>query len=115
VVHDRFKLAPLEKSEVVTKESRAAEYAEMCIILRYIFGHPFRPIQIDPAWLQWRDGAAVHITQTIYDTRRFQDLPILADALEEAGCADADILGHCRGPGEHVRGCWVLDLLLDKK
>ncbi len=48
------------------------------------------------------------------DHRAFDRLPILADALEEAGCRDADILGHCREPGEHVRGCWVVDLVLGK-
>ena len=50
----------------------------------------------------------------IYDERAFDRLPVLGDALEDAGCADAAILAHCRGPGEHVRGCWVVDLLLGK-
>jgi hypothetical protein len=56
----------------------------------------------------------VKLAQVIYDERRFTDLPILADALEEAGCTNSDVLDHCRGPGPHVRGCWVVDLLLDK-
>jgi hypothetical protein len=55
------------------------------------------------------------MAQAIYNDRRFSDLPILADALEEAGCTDPDILTHCRGPGPHVRGCWVIDLLLGKE
>jgi hypothetical protein len=54
------------------------------------------------------------MAQGIYDGRRFQHLPILADALEDAGCTDPEILGYCRGPGEHVRGCWVVDLILGK-
>ncbi|MBI1831034.1 MAG: hypothetical protein HYR84_06255 [Planctomycetes bacterium] len=54
------------------------------------------------------------LAQTIYDERRFADMPLLADALTEAGCTDANILNHCRQPGEHVRGCWVVDLLLGK-
>jgi hypothetical protein len=54
------------------------------------------------------------MAQAIYDERRFDDLPILADALEEAGCDDEDILSHCRGLGPHVRGCWGLDLILAK-
>ena len=54
------------------------------------------------------------MAQSIYDARAFDRLPLLADALEDAGCADADILSHCRTPGEHVRGCWVVDLLLGK-
>ena len=85
------------------------------LFLRDIFGNPFRPVTLDHAWLRWNDGAAVAIAQRIYDERRFQDLPILADALEEAGCTSGDILEHCRGPGPHVRGCWVVDLVLGKE
>jgi hypothetical protein len=55
------------------------------------------------------------LVQGLYDERAFDHLPILADALEEAGCTNADILNHLRGPGPHVRGCWVVDLLLDKE
>jgi hypothetical protein len=54
------------------------------------------------------------MARRIYDERAFHDLPILADALEEAGCTDAEILAHCRSSGEHVRGCWVVDLVLGK-
>jgi hypothetical protein len=82
---------------------------------REIFGNPFRPVAIAPAWLAWNDGTVPKLAQTIYDDRRFDLLPILADALEEAGCDHADILTHCRGPGPHVRGCWVVDLLLGKE
>ena len=57
----------------------------------------------------------VKLAQGIYDDRAFDRMPVLADALEEAGCYDADILAHCRQPGEHVRGCWVVDLLLGKE
>jgi hypothetical protein len=83
-------------------------------LLREMLGNPFRPVIVDPAWLTWNDGVVPKLAQVIYDERRFADLPILADALEDAGCADADILAHCRGGGEHVRGCWVVDLLLGK-
>ena len=55
------------------------------------------------------------LAEAIYDDRRFADLPILADALEDAGCTSADVLDHCRTPGEHVRGCWVVDLVLEKE
>jgi hypothetical protein len=51
----------------------------------------------------------------MYEERDFAGMPILADALEEAGCNNADILAHCREPGVHVRGCWVVDLLLAKE
>ena len=67
-----------------------------------------------PSWLSWNDGTIPKLAQAIYDDRAFDRLPILADALEEAGCDNADILNHCRQPGEHVRGCWVVDLLLNK-
>ena len=79
-----------------------------------IFGNPFRPASVNPSWLTWNDGTVVKIAQGIYDDRAFDRLPILADALEEAGCHDADILGHCRQPGNHIRGCWVVDLALKK-
>jgi hypothetical protein len=83
-------------------------------LLRDIFGNPFRSVAVDPFWLTWNGGTVPKLAQAIYDECRFQDLPVLADALEEADCADADLLGHCRGPGPHVRGCWAVDLLLGK-
>ena len=83
-------------------------------LLHDIFGNPYRPVRIPAAWLQWYEGTIPKLAKTIYDERAFDRLPILADALEEAGCTDADILNHCRQPGEHVRGCWVIDLLLGK-
>jgi hypothetical protein len=83
--------------------------------LREIFGNPFRPTPIDPAWLAWNDGTVVKIAQAIYEERAFDRLPVLADALEEAGCTNAELLGHLRGPGPHARGCWALDLLLGKE
>jgi hypothetical protein len=73
---------------------------------------PFRPITFDAACLTPTVKA---LAQTIYDERRFQDLPVLADALEEAGCTNTEILNHCREPGEHVRGCWAVDLILEKE
>jgi hypothetical protein len=82
-------------------------------LLREVAGNPFReaPV-IRPEWLTWNGGTIPKMTRLIYDERRFQDMPILADALEEAGCTHAEILSHLRGPGPHVRGCDVLDLLL---
>ena len=65
--------------------------------------------------VEWNHGTVARIAQAIHDERAFDRLPILADALEEAGCQDADILGHCRHPGPHVRGCWAVDLLLVKE
>jgi hypothetical protein len=83
-------------------------------IFREVFGNPFRPVTIDPAVLTWNDSTVRRIAEGIYEDRVFDRLSILADALEEAGCTDADILGHCRSGCEHVRGCWLLDLLLGK-
>jgi hypothetical protein len=96
-------------------EAEAAEAAARCILLRCIFGNPFRSVCLDPAWLAWNDGTIPKLAQAIYDERRFSDLPILADALEEAGCSNPDILAHCRSEGPHVRGCWVVDLILGKE
>jgi hypothetical protein len=86
-----------------------------CKVLRELVGNPFRPVSVDPSWLVWHDGTILKVTQGIYDDRAFDRLPILADALEDAGCDNADVLAHCRGPGPHVRGCWVVDLLLGKE
>lgn len=62
-------------------------------------------------WLTWQGGTVVRIAQQIYDSRRFEDMPVLADALEDAGATDSAILDHCRSGGVHVRGCWLIDLL----
>jgi hypothetical protein len=80
-------------------------------LLRDIFGNPFRPVTLDPAWLT---STAVALANGIYTERAFDRMPILADALEEAGCDNADVLLHCRGDGPHVKGCWVVDLILGK-
>jgi hypothetical protein len=85
-----------------------------CGYLRDIFGNPFLQAAVDPAWLAWQGGTVVRLAEAIYEERHFADLPVLADALEEAGCSDQEILGHCRGPGPHAKGCWLIDLLLGK-
>jgi hypothetical protein len=82
-----------------------------CDILRDLYGNPFRRVQAEPSWLKWNAGALPKMAQAIYDERANDRLPLLADALEDAGCTAAAILDHCRGPGPHVRGCWVVDLL----
>jgi hypothetical protein len=106
------------EEEPATAEAIQADLAREAVkhvrMIRDIFGNPCRPVAIDPGWLTWHDGTIPKIAQAIYAERRFADMPILADALEEAGCTDAAILDHCRQPGEHVRGCWVVDLLLGK-
>lgn len=92
------------------------------ILLHDIFGSlSFCPVTICPAILAWNDMLVLRIAQAAYDERHLPAgtldngrLTVLADALEEAGCTDADILGHLRGPGPHVRGCWAVDLCLGK-
>ncbi|MBN9117823.1 MAG: hypothetical protein J0I06_01415 [Planctomycetes bacterium] len=81
-------------------------------IFRDIFGNPFCPVAVEPSWLT-SDVRA--LATGIYEDRAFDRMPILADALQDAGCDNDDILSHCRQPGEHVRGCWVVDLVLGKK
>jgi hypothetical protein len=83
-------------------------------VIRDIFGNPLRTVSVAHPWRAWNDGAVRKMAQAIYDDRASDRLPLLADALEDAGCANAAILDHCRYGGEHVRGCWVVDLLLGK-
>ncbi len=78
-------------------------------LLRDVFGNPFRPVTFSP---DWRTDTAVALARQMYDSREFSAMPILADALQDAGCDNDDILTHCRAAGEHVRGCWVVDLVL---
>jgi hypothetical protein len=90
----------------------AAERFAQAALLRDIFGPlPFRPVVFTP---EWRTDTALTLARQMYDSRDFSAMPILADALQDAGCDNDDILDHCRRPGEHVRGCWVVDLVLGK-
>jgi hypothetical protein len=102
--------------EVARDECQAAEQVVQCGLLRCIFGPlPFRPITFDRSWLDWKDSTIPKLAQAIYNDRAFDRLSILADALEESGCDNPEILNHCRQPGEHVRGCWALDLVLGRQ
>jgi hypothetical protein len=121
-------IAYLGRSALVrTTESEETELAAQVALLRDIFGNPFRPVTFSPAW---RTGTAVSLARTMYDARDFSAMPILADALQDAGCDSDAILAHCRDtsavlgeppagspkppPATHVRGCWVTDLVLGK-
>src|SRR5262249_8386081 len=88
-----------------------AERAVQCQLLRCVFGNPFHPVHIDAAWLA---GTVVQLARAIYEERKWEEMGVLGDALEEAGCDNDDILSHCRGKGPHARGCWVVDALLGK-
>ena len=87
------------------------EDRQQLVLARDIFGNPFRPVAFDPAW---RTADATGIAAQMYDSRDFAAMPILADALEEAGCTNPDVLLHAREPGVHIRGCWVVDGVLGK-
>jgi hypothetical protein len=95
---------------------RRDDWEAHCDLLRCIFGNPFHPVSLDPALLSWHNGLLVSMARQMYDSRDFTDMPVMADALEEAGCQDQEILSHCRQQGQvHVRGCWVIDRLLGKE
>jgi hypothetical protein len=104
----------LEVTARIDPHSATTAREGLCDLIRDLFGNPFRLARADPSWLSWNNGTVARMAEAIYSSGTFEDLPVLADALEEAGCANADILAHCRGPGEHARGCWALDLLLGK-
>jgi hypothetical protein len=109
-------LPPRVTSIVGTEEQRrryeadgAALVRVQLALLREIFGNPFRRGSFDPGW---RRPTVATLARELYEAQRFDRMPVLADALQDAGCEDADLLAHCREPGAHVRGCWVLDLVL---
>jgi hypothetical protein len=92
----------------------------LCDLVRDFFGPlPFRQVPIDPRLLNWDGGIVVRLARAAYDERKLPEgtlvplhLAVLADALLDAGCTNEECLGHLRGPGPHVRGCWAIDLLL---
>lgn len=94
------------------RKAKAAEQKKQASLVRCLFGNPFRPVIFDTSW---QTATVLSLAQAIYDERAFDRLPILADALEDAGCTNADVLNHCRAGGEHVRGCWVVDLVLGRE
>jgi hypothetical protein len=93
-----------------------AEAVAQASLLRCIFGNPFRAAPINFTRSSgWATATVVRMAQIAYSEQKFDHLPILADALEEAGCDDAEVLAHCREPGPHARGCWVIDLLARRR
>ncbi len=92
-----------------TLETRGAQPG----FLHDLFGPlPFRPVPFDSAW---GTSTVIALAHGIYAERAFDRMPILADALQDAGCDNDDILNHCRTPGVHVHGCWVVDLVFSKE
>lgn len=110
----QFSQPPVElipERESLRKQVRAVELQAQVRILHDIFGNPFRPVALDPRWLT---DPVVALASGIDAEKAFDRMPVLADALEESGCSEFDILNHCRGDDSHVRGCWVVDLMLGK-
>jgi hypothetical protein len=115
-------VAPDEIAREVST-NRETESLAQCALLRDIFGNPFRQSPtFSPTVLSWDDGTVRHVAEVTYEERRLPEgmldntrLAILADALEEAGCTDQQVLMHLRGGGDHYCGCWVIDLLLGKR
>lgn len=110
---DAIRVMQAQSWAAAASTDRHAEGAAQANLLRDIFGNPFRPMTLDP---QWRESTVVALAQQMYESRDFSAMPILADALQDAGCDNDDILTHCRDAnGVHVRGCWVVDLVLGKE
>jgi hypothetical protein len=110
-----------EGALMMVRASAFVQGVALCDILRDVFGNPFHPITLSTSWLSWNDGTVVRLAQAAYENRILPSgtpdntrLAVLADALEEAGCADEQIWGHLRNGGDHHRGCFVLDALLSK-
>ena len=104
--------AAVEQYRRISERLTALERAANVPALRDIFGNPFRPVTFAP---DWRTDTAMTLARQMYESRDFSAMPILADALQDAGCTNDDILSHCRDTNQtHVRGCWVVDLVLGK-
>lgn len=118
-MHRGANSTPLAAAQAAASASEPFLRAEgkpekQCTIMRDVLGYPLRRRRSpDPCVLAWNDSAVVKIARIIYNERAFADMPILADALEDAGCRENDMIAHCREHTFHVRGCWVLDRLLE--
>ncbi|MGF1583392.1 MAG: hypothetical protein ACFCD0_29070 [Gemmataceae bacterium] len=99
-----------ERRGVITSERE-----QMSHLVREIFGNPHSPAKLDPIWLRWNNETVRKMAEQISTSETFHQMPVLGDALEEAGCSDESILDHCRAATKHSKGCWVLDLLLGKE
>ena len=108
--HSAFMMTAMGQPLAGVMPAKQAE-ARLGALLRDVFGNPFRPISLDRSW---RTSTVTALARQLYDSRDFSNMPILADALQDAGCDSEEILNHCRQPGEHIRGCWALDLVLGR-
>jgi hypothetical protein len=102
-----------KKAEAARRQAEKAMEALTRRLINEVHGNPFRPVTFSPAW---RTDTVMLLARQMYDSRDFLAMPILADALEDAGCTTPAILDHCRrDPGPHIRGCWAIDLVLEKE
>jgi hypothetical protein len=108
-------VAAVMPTGMTTAEAKVRARKQLVSLFCDLVGNPFSPGGVDPAWAASNMSTVQRLAQAIYDDRAFDRLPILADALEDAGCTNQEILAHCRSGGDHVRGCWVVDLLLAKE
>jgi hypothetical protein len=115
VYEQTFSRSTYRGDERLAAEAREIERRAMPPLLREVFGKLLATDTLNRDHLAGNNATVARLGRTIYADRAFDRLPILADALEDAGCDNADILAHCRGPGPHVRGCWVVDLILGKE
>jgi hypothetical protein len=121
--------AEMAQEEGVSDEQRQRLYfagrrraeAQLARLLREVFGNPYRAVSLPSAVLAWQNATVPRVARAAYDGRHLPEgtldptrLALFADALEDAGCTHVDVLGHLRGQGPHVRGCWALDLALAK-
>ena len=108
----RYMFWQYHAGEYASEPGYAEEEAAQCELLRCVLGNPFRPAApVDPAWLT---STVTALARQMYESRDFALMPILADAIQDAGCEQDDVLDHCRADASHARGCWVVDLVLGK-
>jgi hypothetical protein len=104
-----FRFSVANRSSIPGGDVMVLEHQAQANLLRDVCGNPFHTATVDSAWLAWGGGIIPKLAQGIYDERAFDRLPVMADALEDAGCADRTILDHLRSLGPHCRGCFVVD------
>ncbi len=110
-----YECVPGMDERTIVTEAMQAEQSAQCEVIRELWGNPFRYLPIAEEWQHWNDGTLVKLAQAIYDERNFADLPVLADALMDAGCTDNRLLDHLKTPAGHALGCWALDALLGRQ
>ncbi|MFQ3649394.1 MAG: hypothetical protein SNJ75_03605 [Gemmataceae bacterium] len=108
---EAYEIPPGLDESLATQQARVAESRGQCAVLREIIANPFRPLRLQRDWLRHQDGVAAQLLLLIRREHRFSDLPILADALEDAGCDQEQLLRHLREPNGHLAGCWALEAL----